>query len=135
MTLRTIAVFLIISAIAPPDFAEQLQTRLESVTFSNNNVTLAGTLYLPEKVGPHPALVVYHSASGPLRNHPAYQHLITELPPTGFAVLVFDRRGSGASTGDFNTATFQDLAMDGIAGISYLKKRKDIDPTRIGVWG
>jgi hypothetical protein len=115
--------------------AAQPVTRSESISFSNNNVKLAGTLYLPDGKGPNPSIVVYHSARGGLRDTPVYRHLITELPSAGFAVLLFDRRGSGDSTGEFETATFQDLAMDGIRGISYLKKRKDIDQKRIGVWG
>jgi dienelactone hydrolase len=44
-------------------------------------------------------------------------------------------RGSGTSTGDFETASFRDLAADGIAGVQYLARRADIDRGRIGVWG
>jgi pimeloyl-ACP methyl ester carboxylesterase len=127
------AVFFIFIAIVA--IASQSVTHSELVSFSNNKVALAGTLYLPDEKSPHPAVVVYHAASGGMRDYPAYQHLIMELPTSGFAVLLFDRRGSGKSGGDFNTATFQDLAKDGIAGISYLKTRKDIDSDRIGVWG
>jgi dipeptidyl aminopeptidase/acylaminoacyl peptidase len=68
--------------------ATQPVTRSESISFSNNNVTLAGTLYLPDRKGPHPAIVVYHSASGGVRDIPVYRHLITELPSSGFAVLL-----------------------------------------------
>ena len=57
------------------------------------------------------------------------------FPAHGVAVLLFDRRGSGKSGGDFQTATFGDLASDGIAGLHYLKTRKDIDRRHIGVWG
>jgi dipeptidyl aminopeptidase/acylaminoacyl peptidase len=78
--------------------------------------------------------VVFHSASGPDRDFPTYQHLTTELPRSGFAVL-YDRRGSGASTGDFSSASFKELAEDGISGIRYLTTRKEIDSRRIGVWG
>jgi hypothetical protein len=107
----------------------------EQVSFHNGNVTLLGTLYLPAGGGRHPAVVVFHAASGGTRDFHAYQHLATALPAAGIAVLLFDRRGSGTSTGDFNTATFRDLAADGIAGVGLLKSRRDIDPVRIGVWG
>jgi alpha-beta hydrolase superfamily lysophospholipase len=53
----------------------------------------------------------------------------------GIAVLVFDRRGSGASEGDFETADFEHLAGDVMAAVNYLQSRSDIDPTKIGVHG
>jgi dienelactone hydrolase len=107
----------------------------EQVTFRNGDVTLAGTLYLPAEAGPHPAIVAFHASNGGTRDYDAYQHLARALPPAGFAVLLFDRRGEGASTGDRRTASFTDLASDGVAGVSYLASRSDIDRSRIGVWG
>lgn len=107
----------------------------EEVSFKNGDVTLKGTLYLPENSFKNPAIVVYHSASGGTRNYPFYEHFSKDIAPKGFAVLVFDRRGSGESGGDFETADFKDLAADGIAGIELLKKRKEIDASKIGVWG
>jgi pimeloyl-ACP methyl ester carboxylesterase len=107
----------------------------ESVSFRNGEVSLEGTLYLPAEPGPFPSIVAFHAANGGTRDYHAYLHLVTALPKAGFAVLLFDRRGSGASSGDFDTATFMDLAADGIAGVSYLKSRREIDPARIGVFG
>jgi pimeloyl-ACP methyl ester carboxylesterase len=49
--------------------------------------------------------------------------------------LIYDKRGTGESTGDFATAGIDDLAKDAVAGISLLKIRTDIDRTRIGVFG
>lgn len=107
----------------------------EPVSFQNGNVSLSGTLYRPVGPGRHPGVVVFHAAGGGTRDFHAYQHLATALPAAGFAVLIFDRRGSGESTGNSSTATFQDLAADGVAGIAFLKSRPDIDPKRTGVWG
>jgi pimeloyl-ACP methyl ester carboxylesterase len=109
--------------------------RIEDVEFKNGDLTLHGNLYLPKKPGKYPALIVYHSASGGIRAYPTYQHLADVLPAKGVAVLLFDRRGFGQSQGNFETANFADLASDGIAGIRYLKGRKDIDSRHIGVWG
>jgi len=50
-------------------------------------------------------------------------------------VLAFDKRGGGASTGDPNTATYEDLADDVLAGLAMLGKREDIDPGCIGLYG
>src|SRR5262249_50064703 len=53
----------------------------------------------------------------------------------GVAILSYDKRGVGASTGDWNTASFDDLAGDVVAAFEYLKRRSDIDPTQIGLFG
>ena len=53
----------------------------------------------------------------------------------GMAVLGYDKRGVGGSTGDWNTASFDDLAGDVVAAFEYLKTRSDIDRTQIGLLG
>jgi uncharacterized protein len=107
----------------------------EEVSFLNQNLKFCGTLYLPNGNRPCPAVVVVHPASGGERTDPFYDHLKSELPAHGIAVLVFDRRGSGASEGDFETADFEDLAGDVIAAVQYLQSREDIDPAKIGLHG
>ena len=51
------------------------------------------------------------------------------------AVLGYDKRGVGGSTGDWNTASFDDLAGDVVAAFNYLKTRRDIDAQQIGLLG
>src|SRR5262249_28120501 len=53
----------------------------------------------------------------------------------GIAVLVFDKRGVGASTGDWHYASFEDLANDALSGVRYLKTRPDINPKQIALRG
>jgi len=107
----------------------------EEVFFSNQTIKLAGTLYKPNGQPPYPALVVVHPASAGERTDPFYEHLKSELPHHGIAVLIFDRRGSGASDGDFETADFEDLAGDVLSVVEYLQSRPDIDRARIGLHG
>ena len=104
------------------------------MTFSNGDATLHGTLYIPQSQRPVPAVVVYHGASEPLASTPLYRHLSEGLPQIGFAVLVFDRRGSGASTGKPDVA-YQTLSDDGVEGANALRKLPEIDPARVGYWG
>ena len=125
----------ILAAIVLSGSAPRPESMSLPVSFRNGKVTLAGTLFLPQGTERHPAVVLFHSANGGERDFHAYQHLATVLPGVGIAVLLYDRRGSGASTGNFNTATFEDLARDGIAAVRYLKTRSDIDRRRIGAWG
>lgn len=107
----------------------------EEIRFTNQNIQLVGTLYRPESKPPHPVIIVVHPASGGERTDPFYDHLRAELPKHGIAVLIFDRRGAGASEGDFRTADFEDLAGDVIAGIEYLQTRPDIEKSKIGLHG
>ncbi len=107
----------------------------EEIVFTNETVQLAGTLYKPETQIAHPAVVVLHAASGGTRDFPFYQHLATQLPARGIAVLLFDRRGAGRSSGDFETASFETLAKDGSAAVEYLRSRDDINKQQIGLYG
>lgn len=107
----------------------------EEVIFTNETVQLAGTLYKPDTQTKYPALVVLHAANGGTRQFPFYQHLVTHLPASGISVLLFDRRGAGRSSGNFETASFETLAEDGNAAVDYLRSRDDIDKQRIGLYG
>ena len=107
----------------------------EEISFLNQNLKFSGTLYLPTGNRPCPAVVVVHPASAGERTHPFYDHLKSRLPLHGMAVLVFDRRRSGASEGDFETAGFEELAGDVIAAVVYLQSRTEIDSEKIGLHG
>lgn len=107
--------------------------RQENVTFRNGDVTLAGTLTLPSGNEPHPAVVFIHG-SGPdsRENYRFYADLFARH---GIATLIYDKRGVGASTGDWRRVHFKDLAEDALAGVRMLKGRKEINPNKIGLWG
>lgn len=107
----------------------------EELVFTSRGNRLAGTLYQPIEGAPHPALVAVHTASGGERSDPYYDHLKTWLTRHGIATLIFDRSGSGASAGSFQTADFTDLAEDVVAAAECLQTRPDIDPHRIGLHG
>ena len=107
----------------------------QEVQFSNGQAHLAGTVYLPETGDHLPGVVVLHHAGLATRDAALYRHLKEGLPALGFAVLVFDRRGSGQSSGDFASADFETLADDAIAGQRALARIPRIDPRRIGFWG
>jgi uncharacterized protein len=116
--------------------------REEDVSFCNSsaNVTLAGTLTLPKGSGPFPAVVLI-AGSGPhdrdesLENHKPFLVLSDFLTRQGIAVLRYDKRGIAKSTGSADSATTLDLASDAAAAVAYLKTRREIDSTRIGLIG
>lgn len=101
------------------------------MTFRNGEVTLAGTLFLPEDGRRHPAVVLFHG-SGP---EPRNRTMGAWFAAHGVAALAYDKRGVNESTGDFRAVSFTELGADGLAGIAWLKARADINPRQIGVWG
>ena len=107
----------------------------EEISFRNKNVLLKGTLVKPDTNSSCPVVVVAHTSNAATRDFGVYQHLTNLLTSIGIAVLIYDRRGSGESTGNFNSASFFDLANDALAAITYLKLRSDISSKHIGVWG
>ncbi len=110
-------------------------TLTQSVLFSNEGATFRGTLYRPEIAGTVPAVVVLHAAEVGRGGAALYDHLREGLPAMGVAVLVFDRRGSGSSTGSLRNVSYETLADDGIAGARAIARLPSIDPKRIGYWG
>jgi hypothetical protein len=116
--------------------------REEDVTFDDAaaHVRLAGTLTMPEGKGPFPAVVLVAGSGPNTRNEPIMGHqlflvIADHLTRAGIAVLRFDKRGTGASTGDFGKATTMDFADDAAAAASYLRARPEIDPHRVGLIG
>lgn len=115
----------------------------EEVKFHNkiDNVTLAGTLTLPKPSGKKPPVVVLISGSGPqdrdqsFASHKTFMVLSDHLTRNGIAVLRYDDRGFGESTGNFADGTTADFATDVLSAIDYLKQRKDIDIRNIGLIG
>ena len=67
--------------------------------------------------------------------HKSFWVLADYLASHGIAVLRYDDRGVGESTGDFSKATSVDFAEDVVAAITYLEGRKEIDPKKIGLIG
>lgn len=107
----------------------------QEVRFSNQGAQLVGTLYMP-KTGTHlPAVVALWGAALPTRQFALYKHLTEGLPAMGIAVLVFDRRGSGASSGTMHGTDYELLASDGVAAAKFLDSNPRIDPSKIGYWG
>lgn len=99
--------------------------------FANGEVHLGGTLFLPPgRSEPVPAIVLAHG-SGPGSRHAGTW--ITFFLEQGLAVLSFDKRGVGESSGDWRTATYFDLAGDLNAGVDWLRAQEGIDPRRVGV--
>jgi len=132
----------LLELVRPQNPARPYPYREEQVTFANPKaqVSLAGTLTVPPGSGPFPAAILI-AGSGPqdrdetVAGHRPFLVLADYLTRKGIAVLRYDKRGIGKSTGSFDQATSEDFASDAAAALAYLKSQKEIDSRRIGLIG
>lgn len=113
-----------------------------AVVFENAKagIKLAGTLTIPRSAGPFPCALLITGSGPEDRDEAVFGHrpflvLADHLTRKGIAVLRVDDRGVGGSTGRYSQATSEDFADDVLAGIAFLKTRKEIDAKRIGLIG
>ena len=122
---------------------EPFPYRAEDVAFDNlafADVHLAGTLTLPEGEGPFPAAIMITGSGAQDRDetllgHKPFAVIADHLTRHGIAVLRFDDRGVGKSTGNYAAATSADLATDANAAFAYLAMRPEIRRDAIGMIG
>jgi uncharacterized protein len=114
----------------------------EDVTYENRagGVKLAGTLTVPRGEGPVPAVILITGSGAQDRDetilgHKPFLVLADDFTRRGVAVLRVDDRGVGGSTGSVRSSTSDDFAGDVLAGVAFLKGRKEIDPKKIGLIG
>jgi len=130
------------AASSVPDYVDQ-----DVVVKSVGGVRLAGTLTLPS-AGPDQGVrhraVLLISGSGPQdrdgNTSPScdtliFRRIAQRLASCGIAVLRYDGRGVGGSTGNFESAGLIDLESDARAMVGFLKGHPNVDPARIGVVG
>src|SRR5262249_112299 len=108
--------------------------------FDNGDIRLRFTLDLPPGKGPFPAVVMGHGSGKTTRDQLVWAS--RHLTSLGYAVLRFDKRGGGESTGTYvfvgtkdSPWVFPQLASDVAAGVRFLRTRPEIDPRRIGLFG
>ncbi|WP_242273857.1 S9 family peptidase [Bacillus cereus group sp. BfR-BA-01310] len=110
----------------------------------NNGVTIQGTITKPRSVGKYPAVLIITGSGEVDRDgtivplnmkvnmYKDLAHLITNL---GVVTLRFDKRGVGASEGEFMKAGMWDLVSDIEAVIAYLKEQPFVDSEKIVLAG
>ena len=118
----------------PPPYRE------EEVSFANGPITLAGTLTIPEGQGPFPAFVMVTGSGLQNRDEELFGFKVFGViadyfTRRGVAVLRYDDRGIGGSTGSIARATTADFAGDALAGLALLAGRPEIDRAHLGVFG
>jgi uncharacterized protein len=106
--------------------AAPLPYKQEDVSFQSGGFTLTGTLRLPLAKGRHPALFLLQGSGDADRE--AESFYADHFARHGIATLVYDKRGTGSSGGDYRDESFADFAADALAGIHFLQSRSEINP-------
>ena len=126
----------------PQDPKQPYPYNEEEVSYRNqhDNIKIAGTLTLPRSDGKFPAVLLI-TGSGPqdrnetVAGHRPFLVLADHLTRNGIAVLRVDDRGIGGTDLGSLSATSENLAGDVLAGVNFLKQRKEIDSSMIGLLG
>ncbi|WP_035558863.1 alpha/beta hydrolase family protein [Hymenobacter sp. IS2118] len=116
--------------------------RVTQVSFQNpsSKQHLGGTLTVPAGEGPFPAVALV-SDLGPqsreveVSGYHMFGQLADYLTRHGIAVLRFDDRGVGQSSGTYASATTADFVTDAAAAVAFLRKRPLISAQRVGLLG
>ncbi|RNC86382.1 MAG: alpha/beta hydrolase [Winogradskyella sp.] len=95
----------------------------EAVTIKNGEIELFGHLHKPMAESKTAMILV--GGRGCYAGSTKYDLYAKLLRSYGISVLVFNKRGTGKSNGDCNTATITDLASDVIACKKYLEKHNN----------
>jgi len=126
----------------PQEPKEPFPYNSEELLFENefDGVVLAGTLTFPKEGNNFPAVVLITGSGAQNRDeellgHKPFLVLSDYLTRNGFAVLRYDDRGIGKSTGNFSTATSEDFAKDVFSAVEFLKTRNGINKSKIGLIG
>jgi len=105
-----------------------------SVKFHNQDVNLAGSLLLPRSEVPVPAVVFVHGAGRQTRE--PYREAGEFFANQGFATLIYDKRGTGQSGGAYESyEPYENLVNDALSAIAFLKQRRELEKSQIGIWG
>jgi dienelactone hydrolase len=112
----------------------------DDIVVQSGDVRLAARISYPDRPGRYPAVVSVHGSgrAGREQYRPDWQRLV----PEGVAVLTYDKRGVGESTGDFvavGTSTSEAymplLAADALACLRALRAHPRVDASRVGFLG
>ena len=96
---------------------------------------LGGELLTPPFPGQHPGVVLLHGSGAADRHAPYLVPIRDYLVHHGIAVMLFDKPGSGSSTGDWRHQTFYDRLEQARAVITFLQQRADIKASQVGLYG
>ena len=130
MHMRRGALLLAGVILACPGHRRLRPTDSSDVTFTNGGVTLHGSVVAPPGGTKLPGLVMVHGSGAHSRED--YRDQAEVFARQGIATLIYDKRTEGYSQ---FSRSYSTLADDALAAVEALRKRPEVDPSRVGVWG
>lgn len=125
----------------PPYRFDEETVTADYTDSQGNHVHLEGTLTIPRgSATRYPCLVLVSGSGQQNRDEEIFQHkpflvLADYLASRGIAVLRYDDRGMGASTGPLDSVDTRLFAEDAEAMFNALKGNPHVDPARLGIGG
>ena len=104
----------------------------EDVSFESNELKINGTIWYPKNEG-NKAIVILTSSGHADRSASRAEAML--FAQRGFTTFHYDKRGTGNSEGDWQTATIDELVMDDINAIKFFSEKTGISLTNIGIKG
>ncbi len=118
--------------------AQRVTYASREVRFASGGVMLAGTLTEPAGHRHLPGIVLVHGSG--VQPRPLFSLWANVYNSMGFAVLNYDKRGTGESGGAYpgELATTESLSIyanDAVAAARFLQAQSEVDPRRVGFHG
>jgi pimeloyl-ACP methyl ester carboxylesterase len=105
------------------------------IAFMSEGESVFGVLHLPETL-PAPGVIMCHGFTGhKAETHRLFVNAARDFCAHGLAVLRFDFRGSGDSSGEFEDMTISREIEDAAAALDFLTARPEVDGKRVGALG
>ncbi len=104
----------------------------EDVIFESNGLKINGTIWHPEN-NENKALVILTSSGSADRSASRSEAIL--FAQKGFTTFHYDKRGTGNSDGDWETASIEELSLDDINAINYFSDKTGISHQKIGILG
>jgi pimeloyl-ACP methyl ester carboxylesterase len=110
---------------------------VQEVSFQAHGFKIVGDLRMPVEGDVHPLIIMVHGSGSATRNGSVpFEPLIEIFLRNGYAVLSWDKPGSGESTGEFRSGyTVTDRAKIIVSAIEVMLDNPSIDHSTIGLWG
>lgn len=103
------------------------------VTIFARKDTIAGTLFIPAAEGKHPACLITPGAGRLDRTNNILEAQI--FAGYGIATMVVDKPGTGQSSGDLWSNSFNDKRDLAVDLYRWMQQQPELDASRIGLWG
>lgn len=107
--------------------------RASEISFFNDEIEIRGSLLTPDADGCHPGMLMIGGSGASSRD--GLMDIGRQFAREGMAVLVYDKRGTGKSSGNWVRSSLYDLAADAAAGFVALAAHPSTNPDRVGFWG